>query len=63
MLTRFIIQLLAIGFFSGYACYREDHKIESKSEPASILYWLSMGLIFPLAFMWLMLLDALGKKD
>ena len=63
MTTRFIIQLLAIGFFSGYACYREDHKIESESKPAPILYWLAMGLMFPLVFMWMMFLEALEKKN
>lgn len=63
MTTRFIIQLFAIGLFSGYAAYREDHKIESKSEPAPILFWLVMGLMFPLVFMWFMFLEALEKKS
>ena len=63
MLTRLVIQLLFIGAMWGYAAYREDNRIEPKSDPSPIWFWLAMGLLFPLTFMWYMLLDALEKRE
>lgn len=64
MILRIMTQILVIGFMWGYIAYREEHKnkIESTLKPASLLFWLTMGLAFPLAFMWYMFLDALEKK-
>ena len=64
MTTRLVLQLLFIGIILGYKCYRIDNKIaERETEPYSILYWLCMWLVFPIAFMFFFILDALNKKD
>ena len=62
MILRIVLQILVIGAMWGYIAYKQEHKIESKSEPTPLWYWLMVGLLFPLAFMWYMFLDALEKK-
>jgi hypothetical protein len=62
MILRIVVQILFIGIMWGYGAYKQEHKIEDISEQASIWFWLIMGLVFPLAFMWYMFLDALKNK-
>jgi len=63
MEIRLVIQLLFIGLMWGYCAYKEDHWIKINDDNnAPILFWLAMGLLFPLAFMWYMLLDVLEKR-
>lgn len=63
MEIRLVIQLLFIGLMWGYVAYKEDNWIKTEDDHAPILFWLAMWLLFPLAFMWYMFLDALEKKD
>jgi len=66
MILRIVVQILFIGIMWGYIAYREEHKIgstlESTLKPTPLWWWLILGLLFPLAFMWYMFLDALEKK-
>lgn len=63
MTIRLVIQLLFIGFMWGYIAYKEDHNIKSEPDPAPILFWLTMWLAFPIAFMRFMFISALEKKQ
>ena len=62
MEIRLLIQFLFVWLCGWLWYYKKDHNIkylDEKPEPAPLLFWVIMWLLFPIAFMWWEFMDKL----